>query len=218
MFNKTTHNSSYINLALCSLPLLATLSGCGATNSEYGIDTQTRTIRTEIPTTFVAQAKLISIGTDMVLKDDNGEFGKVQQRVLNWTKTFEYYDGSNTIKAKAKQKAFSFGVKIDIVDGNNVAIGSVEEKVFQSIFKIKTSYSIKDPQGIVLAESEKLDWAGTTVEIKNKSGQVVATMKRPYFDLGAATWNVTINQDPGFDKRLIIFIPAFKTAADAERD
>ena len=112
---------------------------------------------------------------------------------------------------------FSFGIKINIVNSNNVSLGSVEEKVFESLFKIKTSYAIKVLNRAVLAESDKVDWAGTTVQIKSSVWQVVATIKRPFFDLGVATWDVKINENPGFDKRLIIFIPAFKTAADPER-
>lgn len=176
---------------------------------------QTSTL--SVPSDFSIQARLLSIGLDMAMKNEQGNFGFIEQRVINLTPTFEIFDAGHQLQARARQQAFSFGTKIHITDANGGALGSVEENVFKSLFRIKTSYSVKGPNGEVLATSEKLDWAGTKVAIKSPGGQVVATMKRPMLDWGGATWTVNIMEGTNIDRRLILFIPAFKTLADHGR-
>ena len=175
------------------------------------------TARSELPSTFTAQAAYITVGTDLTLSDDQGSFASIEERTLNLKPTFEYFDASHTLRARAKEEMFTLGTKIDISDGNGNRLGSVEENVLKSFFSIKTSYSIKDASGRELGTSEKLDWAGTKVVIHDSAGKMLVEMKRPYFDLGAATWTINVAHDLPFDQRLVVFIPAFKTAADKER-
>jgi hypothetical protein len=196
------------------------LTGCNErTPSEPGKASggQTSSYRTDIPSNFTAQAKMISWGTQMYLHDGAGRFGTVEERTFNLTRTFEFFDEGRSLQARAREQAFTLGTKIEIVDGAGVPLGSVEESVLKSMFSLKTWYSVKDAQGQLLAESDKRDWAGTSVTIKTPEGGTVATMEHSMFDMGGATWTVHIDPEVPFDKRLVIFIPAFKTAADAAR-
>lgn len=177
------------------------------------------TARSEIPTNFTMQAKYFTWGTNMTFKDSGGAFATIEAKHFHLTPTFEYYDGNHNLQAKAQRELFTWGTKIEIKDNKDVVLGSVEKHVIKTaIFslgtKVKTYYAVKDASGHVVAESEKVDFGGTDFQLKKPNGDVVATMNRPMIDLGAATWNVHINHDPGFDKRLILFIPAFKTSAD----
>lgn len=176
------------------------------------------TERAELPTNFTAQASLLSIGTDIILSDSQGPFASIEERTLNLTPTFQYFDASHHLSAQAKQKIFSLGTKIEICDENNKPLGSVEEIVWESFFKVQTSYQIKDASGKEVGKSEKLDWSGTTFKISDYSGRELIKMTRPMFDLGGATWTINVEKDLPFDKRLVLFVPAFKTAADAARE
>lgn len=173
--------------------------------------------RATLPQQFTVQGKFISIGTDMTFSDAKGPFASIEQRTLNLNKTFEYFDSGHNLSAKAKQQFFTLGAKIDITDSSGKAIGTVEENVLKSLFKVKTSYLIKDASGKSVGQSEKLDWTGTTVTFQDTSGKHLAKMERPMWDMGGATWTVNVEPNLPFDSRLILFVPAFKTAADSAR-
>ena len=213
---KRSENSDGTGLSALKMVPLATLAASQLFFTSCSKEAP-MTARAELPTTFTAQAKYISLGTNMTLSDNQGPFASIEQRLLNMTPTFQYFDSSHTLNAQAKQKLLSLGTKIEISDGNGQTIGSVEENVLKSFFSIKTSYSIKDANGREVASSEKLDWAGTKVTINDPSGKMLVNMTRPMWDLGGATWTVNVEQDLPFDKRLVVFIPSFKTAADKVR-
>ncbi|MCB9025270.1 MAG: hypothetical protein H6625_03060 [Bdellovibrionaceae bacterium] len=72
----------------------------------------------------------------------NDQFaGKVLQKIFKW-KSFELRDENGELVAKAIQRIFTFGVKIDIYDFLERPIGSVQEDILKSLLKIQTVYSI----------------------------------------------------------------------------
>lgn len=170
---------------------------------------------TELPNRFEMDEVLMTIGTDMNINVGNERVGKVEERTINWGKTFEYFDNSGNKLATGRQKVLSLVTTIEIFDENNKKLGTVEEELFKNIFSFKTYYTIKDANGKLVGESEKLDWLSTDIEIYSPNGDILCKMERPAFNLLSDSWNVEVFSN--IDKRLIIFIPCYKTSADNER-
>lgn len=170
----------------------------------------------DIPNNFKLKSKMLSIGTDMYITNDSRDnFGKIEERVLSWGKTFQYYDNTGKIKATAKEEVLSWGTKIDISDSSGNKIGSVEEEIIESMLSIRSVYSIKDANGDVIAKSKKLELFVASVDIFDNDGSFVANFSQEGFTMGDV-WDVTIQSD--IDKRLIVFIPSFISSAQSERE
>jgi len=160
---------------------------------------------------FDIEENLISIGTDFTISTG----GIIEQRTLNLRTTFEYLQNDKVI-ASAEKSLLSWGVEIIIYDSKKEKIGSIEEEIIKSMFSIKTIYTIKDAKGTVLGTSKKLDFIGTDIDIYDQSGNIICTMTRPMINLLSDTWTVNIINNK-IDKRILIFIPCYKTYADNER-
>ena len=163
-------------------------------------------------------SRIISWGWTFDITDKNGRSeGTVDQKVLNLRKTFEYKDENGATKAKGQERLFSWGTKIDVYDENGKVIGGIQEQVFKSWWKPYTVYSIVDAQGKQIASSEKLEFLATDFTLKNDKGEKIATIHRPWLNFIRENWTVDILKPDEVDKRLLYMIPAYKTAADAER-
>jgi uncharacterized protein YxjI len=170
----------------------------------------------DIPNSFQLKKKILSIGTDMYITNDNRDnFGKIEERVLSWGKTFQYYDNTGKILSTAKQEVFSFGTKINITDESGQKIGSVEQEIIESMFSLHSIYSIKDENDEVIATSKKLDFFTSYVDIFDASGKFVANFDQRAFTI-ADKWNCKI-ESTSIDKRLIIFIPSFVSSAQSDK-
>jgi uncharacterized protein YxjI len=170
----------------------------------------------DIPNSFQLKKKMLSIGTDMYITNDNRDnFGKIEERTLSWGRTFQYYDNTGKILATAKQEVFSFGTKINITDESGQKIGSVEQEIIESMFSLHSIYSIKDKNGKLIAKSKKLDFFTSNVDIFDTSGKFVANFDQKAFTL-SDKWNCKI-ENTAIDKRLIIFIPSFVSAAQDDK-
>ena len=168
----------------------------------------------DIPNSFQLKKKIISIGTDMYVTNDNRDnFGKIEERTLSWGRTFQYYDNTGKILATAKQEVFSFGTKINITDENGEKIGSVEQELLESMFSFYSIYSIKDATGKVIAKSKKIDFFAANVDIFDMSGQFVANFDQSGFKL---KWDCKI-ESTSIDKRLLIFIAPFISATQEDK-
>jgi len=172
----------------------------------------------EIPNDFSITEDFISVGTDMTLSNDNGDFGKVIERTFSFGKTFELYDNQKNIQATAKEEMFSFGVEIKIFDNKGLLIGSMKEEIFESIFSVKSIYSIYDKNEKQIGKSKKLNFISTDVEIFDNSGSSIITIHRPAINLVTDKWEIKTNNNNNIDKRLFIFIAAYKTSADNEKE
>lgn len=169
----------------------------------------------ELPNKFEIDEVMVSIGTDMNINVGGNTIGKIEERTLEFTTTFEYFDNTDRKIAKGEERAFSWGTTIDIFDESDRKIGTLEEQLFESVFSIETIYDIKDANGRLIAKSKKIDLFSTNVEIFSTKGNLVCTMTRPSINVFSDSWYVEILGD--IDKRLIIFIPAYKTSADNKR-
>jgi uncharacterized protein YxjI len=109
-------------------------------------------------------------------------------------------------------------VHIEISDSKGNKLGSIEEKVWESLLKVSTSYVIKDSSGKEIAQSDKISLFSTNVEIRDNSGKVIATFYKPALNIGGDNWSCKISSDSKLDRRLLLFIPAYKTAADNDRE
>ena len=169
----------------------------------------------ELPNKFEMDEVVLTIGTDMNINVDGEKIGKVEERSLSWGKKFEYFDNTDKKVAWAQEKVFSWGTNIEVFDDKGTKIGSFEEEILESLFSIKSVYSIKDASGNLIGKSEKLEFFSTDVEILTPSGDLVCKIHRPAFNLISDSWNIEISGN--IDKRLVVFIPCYKTSADNER-
>lgn len=169
-----------------------------------------------LPNQFKVDQDILSIGSDFHIKSGSNKCGVVEERVLSWGKTFEYLMNGQLV-SRAEQRVLSWGIDIEVFDDKKVKIGEIEEEILEGMFSIKTIYSIKDSSGKVIGKSKKLDFFGTDIDIYNMNGDLIATMRRPMINLLSDSWKINIMDDK-IDKRLLVFIPCYKTSADAERE
>jgi uncharacterized protein YxjI len=214
-----------INLkkALVSGALAASLAACGPndgkrpTNVEpYGTERVQEVEKTfdQLPTTFDMDQELLTFGMDMNITSGGDTYGKVEERTMNWGRTFELFDPSHKKIASAKQEVFSLYTDIKIKDESGKLIGSLEQEIMDSMFSIYSIYSIKDGSGRVIGKSEKLDFFTTEIDIVDNSGNSLVSLDKAFMSIGDS-WTVKTNGT--LDNRIVVFIPAFVSAAQAAR-
>lgn len=215
--------SEELNLkkAVVGAALGASLLGCGHSGKHVVDNTQQTEVVAkvekrfnELPESFDMDEELITIGTDMDITANGENYGKVEQRTMNWGKTFELFDTSQNKIASAQQEVFSLYTDIKVKDENGKLIGSVEEEILDSLFSLYSIYTIKDANGQVIAKSEKLDFFTTSIEIFDNKGNKVVGLEKAFLSIGDS-WKVEYSGN--IDKRIIVFIPAFVTSAQSER-
>jgi uncharacterized protein YxjI len=172
----------------------------------------------ELPNEFVVKEKFFAIGNDFeIYSADQKQFlGKIVQKIWKLTTTFELFDEKGVFIAKAKSRFWALGSTIDVTDDKDVKIGTVKEDILKSLWKVTTTYSVLDANGKSLGSSEKLELFSTKVSVLDGSGQQVFLTKRPWLNLVTDKWETSIS-GKSIDLRLLVFIPAYKTAADNNR-
>lgn len=214
-----------INLkkALVGGALAASLAACGPNDNRrstdvepYGTERVQETPKEfdQLPSNFDMDEQLIAIGMDMDITSGGDNYGRVEERTLNWGRTFELFNPSGTKIATAKQEVFSLYTDIKIKDENGSLIGSLEQEIMDSMFSIYSIYSIKDASGKVIGRSEKLDFFTTEIEILDNSGNLLVSLDKAFMSIGDS-WSVKTNGN--LDNRIVVFIPAFVSAAQADK-
>lgn len=145
------------------------------------------------------------------------KLGKVIERVLSWGKTFEVLNEKGQLVAKARQQVFTYGVKIDVYDCQNKIIGSMQENIWKSFWKITTMYTLLDGNGQTVGQSRKFDGFGTDIIFYDASKRMNARLTRPYFNPLTDRWSFTLSDDSPLDSRILFFAAAYKTSADDAR-
>ena len=164
-----------------------------------------------LPNQFTVSEKFFSIGDDFSIKVDREEIGTIEEKIISWGKTFVLYIDKQKI-ATAKQRVLSWGTKIDIYDNNDKKIGVVKEIVLKSLLKVVNTYEIYDGNDNKLGNSLKEEFLDTKIKIYNTKGHLVATIYRPMINIVTDDWTVATTGE--LDKRLIVFIAAYKTSSD----
>jgi uncharacterized protein YxjI len=183
---------------------------CGVYSAAATADCPTQSI----PRKFEAEEKVLAIGTDLDLKDGSKTFGKVIERTLKLTRSFDFQNSAGKLVSKGEAKFFSLGATVEFFDCNGTKIGTLKEKIFESLFKPMTTYSILDASGKEIATSEKMEVLSTEFTLKDKQGADVMKIKRPWLNVFGDTWSVEVFKPGAVDSRIVPMIPAFKTAAD----
>ncbi len=169
-----------------------------------------------MPDQFTLNERTVSLGTVLDLEDDDGNFGKISEKLLQLTKSFHYTDISGNKVAEAKQKLLSWGVQIDVFDCQGQKIGTIKENILKSLFKVSTTYTIEDATGSVVAVSNQVDILATSFTLKDPSGNKVATLNRSAINFFGDNWNVKIYNHDVVDPRILVMIGSYKTSADNE--
>jgi uncharacterized protein YxjI len=203
--------------------LAASLAACGPNDNKRSIDIEpygTERVQEvektfdQIPTTFDMDQELLTFGMDMNITSGGDTYGKIEERTMNWGRTFELFDNSNNKIATANEEVLSLYTDIKIKDENGKLIGSLEQEIMDSMFSIYSIYSIKDAHGKVIGKSEKLDFFTTEIDIVDNSGNSLVSLDKEFMSIGDS-WSVKTNGT--LDNRIVVFIPAFVSAAQADK-
>jgi uncharacterized protein YxjI len=214
-----------INLkkALVGGALAASLAACGPNDNKRSVDIEpygTERVQEvektfdQLPSNFNMDEELITFGMDMDISSGGDSYGKIEERTMNWGRTFELFDNSRNKIATANEEVLSLYTDIKIKDESGKLIGSVEQEIMDSMFSIYSIYSIKDGSGQVIGKSEKLDFFTTEIEIVDNSGNPLVSLDKEFMSIGDS-WNIKSNGN--LDNRIVVFIPAFVSAAQAAR-
>ena len=214
-----------INLkkALVGGALAASLAACGPNDNKRSVDIEpygTERVQEvektfdQLPSNFNMDEELITFGMDMDITSGGDTYGKIEERTMNWGRTFELFDNSRNKIATANEEVLSLYTDIKIKDESGKLIGSVEQEIMDSMFSIYSIYSIKDGSGQVIGKSEKLDFFTTEIEIVDNSGNPLVSLDKEFMSIGDS-WNIKSNGN--LDNRIVVFIPAFVSAAQAAR-
>lgn len=214
-----------INLkkALVGGALAASLAACGPNDNKRSVDIEpygTERVQEvektfdQLPSNFNMDEELITFGMDMNISSGGDTYGKIEERTMNWGRTFELFDNSRNKIATANEEVLSLYTDIKIKDETGKLIGSVEQEIMDSMFSIYSIYSIKDGSGQVIGKSEKLDFFTTEIEIVDNSGNPLVSLDKEFMSIGDS-WNIKSNGN--LDNRIVVFIPAFVSAAQAAR-
>lgn len=214
-----------INLkkALVGGALAASLAACGPNDNKRSVDIEpygTERVQEvektfdQLPSNFNMDEELITFGMDMDITSGGDTYGKIEERTMNWGRTFELFDNSRNKIATANEEVLSLYTDIKIKDESGKLIGSVEQEIMDSMFSIYSIYSIKDGSGQVIGKSEKLDFFTTEIEIVDNSGSPLVSLDKEFMSIGDS-WNIKSNGN--LDNRIVVFIPAFVSAAQAAR-
>lgn len=203
--------------------LAASLAACGPNDGKRSVDIEpygTERVQEvkktfdQLPSDFNMDEELITFGMDMDITSGGDTYGKIEERTMNWGRTFELFDSSHNKIATAEEEVLSLYTDIKIKDENGKLIGSVEQEIMDSMFSIYSIYSIKDGSGRVIGKSEKLDFFTTEIEIVDNSGNPLVTLDKEFMSIGDS-WSVKTNGN--LDNKIVVFIPAFVSAAQAAR-
>lgn len=219
--NNSTPSSSRIGTAgavvLGSLALFSFgKQACSASGRSQNKSDITQNVPRTLSGSMTLQERYFAIGTDLDISDKDGVVGKIEQRTLNLATSFDYRDNQGTLIATAKSRLLSFGTHIDIFDAKGEKIGSLRDQVVKNLFSWTRTFSIDDKDGNEIATSERLQYFATSITVRSRGGALVAQISRPSFNLFTDTWTVDIPGD--IDKRLIIFIPSYKTHSDNQNE
>lgn len=223
-YNDFVNEEINLKKAIATGAMAASLAACGPNDSTNRVNNLPNVDRVEqaevakdfndLPNNFDMDQELITIGMDMEITSGGDVYGKVEERTLSWGRTFELFDASNKKIATAKQEVFSLYTLIKIKDESGKILGSIEEEVLESLFSLYSIYSIKDAHGKIIGKSEKLDFFTTQVDIYDNSGNLLVSLDKAFMSIGDS-WSVKNNG--GLDNKIVTFIPAFISAAQADR-
>ena len=170
-----------------------------------------------LPARFTIRERFFSLTDAFDLKSGDQKLGTLTEKFFSLTKSFRYDDSSGRCAAKARARFFSWGTHIDVADCQGQKIGSIKENVFKSLLKAYTVYSILDAQDREIAKSRKMEWLSTDVVLRSENGGLIAELHRPWLNLIADKWTVSVQDPRAVDSRLIVMIAAYKTSVDNDR-
>ncbi|MBI5202249.1 MAG: hypothetical protein HY925_11725 [Elusimicrobia bacterium] len=173
-----------------------------------------------LPATFTLREKFFTIMDALEVKAGEQSFGKITERFWSLSKAFYWDDAQGKRVAEARARILALGSTVDVTDGAGVKIGQVKEEILKSLFKVWTTYEIKDANGRKIASSEKIELFSTEVTLKGPDGRSIALLRRGFKEnLFRFTdrWDITVYEPGKIDSRMLVMICAFKTSVDNDR-
>lgn len=119
------------------------------------------------------------IATNLEIQTLDGEaFGTLDERVLTIGPEYRVLNHEGELVARAKQKLISWGVTVRIEDCLGRHMATVEERVMESLWKVRTTYDILDAAGQRVMRSDKREFGGVTMEFVMADGSVLGRVER----------------------------------------
>ncbi|MBI3298409.1 MAG: hypothetical protein HYZ75_09620 [Elusimicrobia bacterium] len=172
-----------------------------------------------LPDDFLVRERPFAWTDSFYIKAGDLNFGRIDQEVFAWGKSFRLTDSDGKHVAEAKAKVFTWASTVEVFDAQGRKIGEIKEDILKSLFKVYTTYHIYDAQGRLVADSEKAEWFNTDITLRALDGRVVATLHRPRLTWRPTDrWQVAVKDPGAVDKRLLSMIAAYKTSVDNDRE
>ena len=119
------------------------------------------------------------IATNLEIQALDGEvLGTLDERVLTIGPEYRVLNHEGELVARAKQKLISWGVTVRIDDCLGRHMATVEERVMESLLKVRTTYDILDAAGQRVMRSDKREFGGVTMEFVMADGSVAGRVER----------------------------------------
>lgn len=157
---------------------------------------------------------VLSLTTTFDVTSNGKIVGKIEADFISLTPSFKLYDNSKKLLAYASTDFISLSTTISIYNANKVKIGVIKHEVFEGLFSFENSYSISDGTNKRVATSKKLAMTSSIRLIENNVNTVY--IYRDY-SLFGDVWNIESNNTK-VSNLILVFIPAFKTYYDGQKE
>lgn len=168
----------------------------------------------------LTQNIISGLGTKLVYWNEKNTFGTVKHKLFHLGRTFHYSDPNGNLIATGRLRIISLGSVMDITDAQGKKIATIKEDIWKSLLKVYTFYTIQDPNGNVIATSEKADFFGTEIVFTDPNGNIIARLTRSFLSkkFPRDTWNIRILNKKALHPSIFVLVAANKTVVDSIRD
>ena len=168
---------------------------------------------------FRLEENLVGVGTNLEIQSPDGTpFGLLDERVLAIGAEYRVLNHDEELVATAKQKVISWGVSVRVDDCLGRHMATIEERVFESLWRVRTTYEILDPSGRQVARSDKTEFMGVDMEFVDPDDNVLGRIERSLMGgMIYDVWNGSIT-DGSPDAMIVLAVAAaLKSRADNKR-
>ena len=169
---------------------------------------------------FRLEENIVGVGTNLEIQGPDSEaFGLLDERVLTIGPEYRVLNHEGELVAKAKQRPISWGVTVRVEDCSGRHMATIEERVFESLWKVRTTYDILNSSSERVARSDKREFVGVSMEFVAPDGGVMGRIERSV--LGGMIYDVWKGHvaDGSADAMIVLAVAAaLKTRSDNKRD
>lgn len=172
-----------------------------------------------------------TVGT-MTRRYDSQGVGDFFQNIFGATLTLK--DNAGNVIAEAKPRIIdtknignNFRTLIDIYDAEGTRVGTIRQtweskggSILQNMAiggSIWTRYEVLDPNDNVVATSAKTEFFGTKLDVTGDTGHQARFERNFWQSMLHDVWNYSTDSNAQVDRRVLVFMAAYKTMADIQK-